>query len=312
VPRSRAMRLQAEQETSSRRSSSKEIRYEGAPTILEDEDRSPRRSGSGIAIATSPLRTQEQHTDLSSPERPSVSRPAAQSPVTQEQLPPLPPPPPIRTVNANFQDYLRRSQTGRKGGGPPRPPIAVEKRKRVDEALADETLREAPVPKDRGTARKVPEPLTNWTMEIETEPELPSPRLPTPPALSQPLPPPPPLTKEKTRSTSARTSASVSTQSRQPSTKALLLAEKQAQIARLIDEHDTVLREMFHLEKFKTMVVGYDPRVAKQETSNVWKEVSRDMTSLTVWLILVSRGIVASTIRPDQQVHYLSNRSIRG
>lgn len=264
------MRLEAEQETHSRRPLSKEVHDEVAPAIPEDEDGTQRRSGSRTTVPRLSVQMQEQQTSPSSPERPSTSRPVAQSPITQEQRTPLPPPPVVRSANNNFQDYLRRSQIGKKGGGPPRPPPVVEKRKRVDE-----TPREVSAPKDKGTARNEAEPLSHWTVEIDAEPALPSPRLPTPPALSQTLPPPPPVTKEKTRSTSARTSMSVSTQSREPSTKALLLAEKQAQVAQLIDEHDTVLREMFHLEKFKTMVVGYDPKVAKKETSNVWKEVSR-------------------------------------
>lgn len=100
-------------------------------------------------------------------------------------------------------------------------------------------------------------------------------RLPPPPVLSPPPPPksntkpipPSPIPKSTTKSLGPPARAG------KPSTKAVRLAEKQAQIARLIDEHDTVLREMFHLEKFKTMVVGYDPREAKKETSNVWKEV---------------------------------------
>lgn len=79
------------------------------------------------------------------------------------------------------------------------------------------------------------------------------------PALSPPPAPPPPRRRKQTSA---------------PSLKAIRLAEKQAEIERLIDAHDTVLREMFHLESFKTMVVGFDPGEAKKETSKVWKGVS--------------------------------------
>ena len=61
--------------------------------------------------------------------------------------------------------------------------------------------------------------------------------------------------------------------------KALRLAEKQAEMKKLIDAHDTLVREMFHLFNFKTMVVGYDPAEAKKETSKVWSDVSLEKQS---------------------------------
>lgn len=104
--------------------------------------------------------------------------------------------------------------------------------------------------KGQRIARKVPEPLIKpLDRGYRGSTEMPSPRLPAPPALSQPLAPLSPLAKEMTRSNSARTFTSVSTQSIQPSTKALLLAKKQAHIAQRIDEDCTVLRQMFRLEK---------------------------------------------------------------
>ncbi|KAF7980100.1 hypothetical protein HWV62_39501 [Athelia sp. TMB] len=42
-----------------------------------------------------------------------------------------------------------------------------------------------------------------------------------------------------------------------------LLAEKQAEMEKVVDSHDTLVRESFQLEKFVTMLL-YDPAVAKQ------------------------------------------------
>lgn len=314
VARSRAMRMEAEQETSSRTRPSAQKSRDEVTSVVPEREEVPQRSGSRPSATLPPAPSQQESLPVSPPKPIADVYPASQSPATQSQRTQLPPPPTQRSANANFQDYLRRSQIGKKGGGPSRQPPVVEKRKRVEEAqevvlprevtppqrasppLEVSPLREASAPQDasppreasplreangsrEGIARQAPEKPSDepestddWIMEIDTEPVLPSPRLPTPPPISEPLPPPPPLVKEKTKSTLARTSGS--TKPKEPLSKAALLAEKQAQIEKLLDEHDTVLREMFHLEKFKTMVIGYDPRIAKQETSNVWKEVS--------------------------------------
>ena len=126
------------------------------------------------------------------------------------------------------------------------------------------------VPAGRAKVRNVAAPPVSERRSSTSSRPAPQ-RLPPPP-ISYPLeefspafdasPPPPPPPKRK-RQVSA------------PSVKALRLAEKQAEIERLIDEHDTVVREMFHLLNFKTMVVGYDPAEAKKETSKVWNDVSR-------------------------------------
>ncbi|KIJ66026.1 hypothetical protein HYDPIDRAFT_87154, partial [Hydnomerulius pinastri MD-312] len=50
-----------------------------------------------------------------------------------------------------------------------------------------------------------------------------------------------------------------------------LLAEKQAELDGVLDRHDDMVREVFHLEKFVTLL-GYDPRVAKQDDSVVFQE----------------------------------------
>lgn len=40
-----------------------------------------------------------------------------------------------------------------------------------------------------------------------------------------------------------------------------LLKEKEAELREVVDEHDTVVREKFHLERFITMITGWDPKV---------------------------------------------------
>ncbi|KAF7289282.1 hypothetical protein MIND_01389800 [Mycena indigotica] len=49
-----------------------------------------------------------------------------------------------------------------------------------------------------------------------------------------------------------------------------LISEKEAELAAVIDRHDDLVREQFHLEKFKRMV-EYDPRAAKQDDSPVFQ-----------------------------------------
>lgn len=125
------------------------------------------------------------------------------------------------------------------------------------------------VPAGREKVRNVATPLVS-ERRSSTSSRPASQRLPPPP-ISSPLAeysplfdassPPPPPAKRKRQVTA-------------PSAKALRLAEKRAEMERLIDEHDTVVREMFHLLHFKTMIVGYAPSEAKKETSKVWTDVS--------------------------------------
>lgn len=283
VQRSRAMRLEVDEESSRRaRTPRKEVHEKVVSTTLEDQGEALRRTGSRAAAFEASALAQKEWHPASSPRRFSSTPPRAQSPVPQSQRTQLPPPPISRSANGNFQDYLRRSQIGKKGSGPSRlPPVIVEKRKRIEE-----TPREARVPPAKALAPRDPEPTDDCIMQIDAEPENPSPKLPTPPPIPEPLPPPPvsrdkskPWTRTPSASAQSKETSSdalmfASTLPKDSSSKAARLAAKQAQIEKLLEEHDTVLREMFHLEQFKTMVVGYDPRIAKKETSNVWKEVS--------------------------------------
>ncbi|KAJ7496688.1 SNF2 family N-terminal domain-containing protein [Mycena latifolia] len=52
--------------------------------------------------------------------------------------------------------------------------------------------------------------------------------------------------------------------------RAALLAEKQAQLAAVLDRHDDLIREKFHMESF-LMMVDYDPEVAKKDDSKVFQ-----------------------------------------
>lgn len=54
-----------------------------------------------------------------------------------------------------------------------------------------------------------------------------------------------------------------------------MLLERQAQLDQIMDTHDTMVREVFHLEKFVTLI-EYDPNVAKQDNSIVFQEYKSD------------------------------------
>lgn len=50
-----------------------------------------------------------------------------------------------------------------------------------------------------------------------------------------------------------------------------MLLERQAELDQIMDKHDTMVREVFHLEKFVTLI-EYDPTIAKQDNSIVFQE----------------------------------------
>ncbi|EGO00777.1 hypothetical protein SERLA73DRAFT_178711, partial [Serpula lacrymans var. lacrymans S7.3] len=49
------------------------------------------------------------------------------------------------------------------------------------------------------------------------------------------------------------------------------IAEKQAELDQILYDHDAMIRELFHLEKFVTLL-GFDPKVAKEDNSAVFQE----------------------------------------
>ncbi|KAJ1306038.1 hypothetical protein OPQ81_010751 [Rhizoctonia solani] len=53
--------------------------------------------------------------------------------------------------------------------------------------------------------------------------------------------------------------------------RASLIEQKKRELDEVYDTHDSLLRELFHLQKFVTLI-GFDPNVAKQEKSEVWEE----------------------------------------
>ncbi|WWD03258.1 hypothetical protein V865_001309 [Kwoniella europaea PYCC6329] len=62
-----------------------------------------------------------------------------------------------------------------------------------------------------------------------------------------------------------------------------LLVEKEKQLKRVLDSHDDAIREQFHLERFVTMITGWDPQAAKVDNSPVfldWKEQRHNLLSL--------------------------------
>ncbi|KAG8735851.1 swr1 complex component [Ceratobasidium sp. 414] len=52
--------------------------------------------------------------------------------------------------------------------------------------------------------------------------------------------------------------------------RAELLEERKRELDVVVDTHDSMLRELFHLQKFLSFF-GFDPQVAKQEKSEVWE-----------------------------------------
>ncbi|WVW84227.1 hypothetical protein I302_106257 [Kwoniella bestiolae CBS 10118] len=62
-----------------------------------------------------------------------------------------------------------------------------------------------------------------------------------------------------------------------------LLVEKETQLKNVLDSHDDAIREQFHLERFVTMITGWDPQAAKVDNSPVfleWKDQQHNLLSL--------------------------------
>ncbi|KAH9915412.1 SNF2 family N-terminal domain-containing protein [Fomitopsis serialis] len=53
--------------------------------------------------------------------------------------------------------------------------------------------------------------------------------------------------------------------------RARMVQDRQTELDQVSDRHDTYVRERFHLEKFVTLV-SYDPKIAKQDSSTVFRE----------------------------------------
>ncbi|KAG2069681.1 hypothetical protein BDR04DRAFT_1021093, partial [Suillus decipiens] len=54
-----------------------------------------------------------------------------------------------------------------------------------------------------------------------------------------------------------------------------MLLERQAKLDQIMDTHDTMVREVFHLEKFVTLI-EYNPTIAKQDNSIVFQKYKSD------------------------------------
>ncbi|KZV89961.1 hypothetical protein EXIGLDRAFT_771244 [Exidia glandulosa HHB12029] len=79
-----------------------------------------------------------------------------------------------------------------------------------------------------------------------------------------------------------RLPARASLEERVASRKAEMVLTRQARLEQIKDEHDDMVRELFHLEKFVTLV-EYDPAVAKQDTTTVFSnyKAQYDLVSKT-------------------------------
>ncbi|KAF7362425.1 Helicase SWR1 [Mycena venus] len=83
----------------------------------------------------------------------------------------------------------------------------------------------------------------------------------------------PPLNKNKGKgkAKSKKANAPKVTPARIEAERTALLSEKQTELAAVLDRHDDLIREKFHMENF-VMMVDYDPEVAKQDESKVFQD----------------------------------------
>ncbi|KAF7350945.1 Helicase SWR1 [Mycena sanguinolenta] len=76
---------------------------------------------------------------------------------------------------------------------------------------------------------------------------------------------------DKAKAKSKKSSAPKVTPAKLEEERNTLLSEKQSELAAVVDRHDDLLREKFHLETY-VMMVDYDPEVAKQDGSQVFQD----------------------------------------
>lgn len=174
----------------------------------------------------------------------------------------------------------------------------AEPRKSSAKSRAEPALRkEKTKTSGKGNAGRARGKNVGAASERSTSSRPASQRLPPPPISSPPLEDTPPPR-------AGTQSVRVTAKGALPSLKALRLAEKQAEIEKLIDEHDTIVRERYHLWYFKTMIVGFDPVEAKKETSRAWQEVS---LCGRYEAVVTDALIVSGAVRPCQQIHHLQS-----
>ncbi|KAJ7270142.1 hypothetical protein B0H12DRAFT_827093 [Mycena haematopus] len=77
--------------------------------------------------------------------------------------------------------------------------------------------------------------------------------------------------KGKAKAKSKKSSAPKVTPAKIEEERTSLLSEKQTELAAVVDRHDDLIREKFHMENF-VMMVDYDPEVAKQDGSKVFQD----------------------------------------
>lgn len=87
------------------------------------------------------------------------------------------------------------------------------------------------------------------------------------PRLSEPNNPPPPSAHLDTLPPEPLTEEGI------PVYKQKLLEDRQRSLDKVVEDHDTLVRELFHLDKFKLMS-DYDPVEAKKDQSEVFQQVS--------------------------------------
>ncbi|WWC69976.1 uncharacterized protein I206_103920 [Kwoniella pini CBS 10737] len=91
-----------------------------------------------------------------------------------------------------------------------------------------------------------------------------------------------------------------------------LLLQKEQQLKEVLEGHDDAIREQFHLERFVTMITGWDPKAAKTDNSPVfldWKDQRHNLLSLLP--PSTSSLSTPSQAGPSRPRHSLSARTTR-
>ncbi|KAI5986891.1 hypothetical protein EDD15DRAFT_1522987 [Pisolithus albus] len=80
--------------------------------------------------------------------------------------------------------------------------------------------------------------------------------------------------------------------------RASLLAERQQLLDQVLDKHDDLVREKFHLENFVTLL-GYDPALAKHDDSVVFREVCVCFSTTVIYTCSIDfYRLVQRKVRP--------------
>ncbi|WVO18354.1 hypothetical protein L204_106069 [Cryptococcus depauperatus] len=89
------------------------------------------------------------------------------------------------------------------------------------------------------------------------------------------------------------------------------IQEKERELKKVVEDHDAAIREQFHLERFVTLVEGWDPEQAKFDNSSVfleWKDSKHNLLNLLSHQIVPDSASPAGPSRPRTSI---SSRTTR-